>query len=188
MATATLSTAPQRFTPEQLEPLFELIDGVPREKTPMGLFANVLASYLASAINQFSLPKKLGMAINETPYKVNDKNSRRPDVSYVEFAKFPALEVLIEDPPLLEFSPNIAVEVVSPSNTVSEMEKRIVHYFATGVQVVWIVHPQMSRIYVYETAKACKILEINDVLDGGNVLPGFSLKLCDLFSIPGIPA
>src|SRR5437016_3441989 len=103
MSVATLNpTAPARLMPEQLEPPFEMFDGIPKEKPPMGLFANILATFLSTAINNFAVPKKLGMAINETTHKVDDKNSRRPDVSYVEFAKLPAWEILLEDPPLLE--------------------------------------------------------------------------------------
>jgi Uma2 family endonuclease len=183
MATATLPIAPERLTPEQLEPPFEMIDGVPREKPPMGLFANILASYLSAAINHFAMPKKLGMAINETTYKVTEKNSRRPDVSYVEFARLPAWEVLLDDPPLLECAPNAAIEIFSPSNTIEDMDTRIENFFASGVQLVWVVHPKSKQIYVYESTKNCKILEIGDALDGGKVLPGFSLPLAEIFDI-----
>ena len=111
MSVATLNpTAPARLMPEQLEPPFEMVDGIPKEKPPMGLFANILATFLSTALNNFAVPKKLGMAINETTHKVDDQNSRRPDVSYVEFAKLPAWEILLEDPPLLECAPNVAIE------------------------------------------------------------------------------
>ena len=186
MATATLPIAPARLTPEQLEPPFEMIDGVPREKPPVGLFANILATYLATAINNFSLPKKLGMAINETTHKVDDKNSRRPDVSYVEFSKLPAWEILLDAPPLLESAPNVASEGVSPSNTIAEMDTRIEDFFSSGVQLVWVVHPQSKQIYVYESTKDCRILEVGDVLDGGKVLPGFTLPLAEIFNVASL--
>ena len=187
MSIATLNpTSPARLTPEQLEPPFEMIDGVPKEKHPMGLFANILATYLSTAINNFALPKKLGMAINETTYKVNENNSRRPDVSYVEFAKLPAWEILLDDPPLLECAPNVAIEIVSPTNTIPEMDTRIENFFTSGVQLVWVVHPQSKQIYIYESTKNCKILEIGDVLDGGKVLPGFSLPLAEIFNVASL--
>jgi Uma2 family endonuclease len=169
--------------PELVEPPFELIDGVPKEKPPMGFFANVLATYLSTAINHFALPKKLGMAINETTYKANDKNSRRPDVSYVEFSKFPPLETLQDDPPLLDCAPNLAIEVVSPTNTIAEMDKRIDYFFKSGVQLVWVIHPQSKRVHVYESTTDCDILAVGDVLDGGKVLTGFSLPVAELFNV-----
>ena len=187
MSVATLNPmAPTRLTPEQLEPPFEMIDGVPKEKPRMGLLANILATCLSTAINNFALPKKLGLAINETGHKVNDKNSRRPDVSYVEFAKLPAWEILIDDPPLLDCAPNVAIEVVSPSNTIAEMDTRIEDFFTSGVQLVWIVHPQSKQIYVYESTKNCKILEVGDVLNGGRVLPGFTLPLAEIFNVASL--
>jgi Uma2 family endonuclease len=168
------------------EPLFEIVDGVRKEKHPMGLFANILASFLATAINTFALPKRLGMAINETTYQLDGQNSRRPDVSYFEFAKFPTLEVLVQDPPNFDCAPNLAIEVVNPSNTIAEMDRRIDHFFNTGVQLVWVVHPQSRKVHVYESTKSCKILEVGDVLEGGKVLPGFALALSDLFNLPSL--
>jgi Uma2 family endonuclease len=187
MSVATMYPGIQTvLTPEQLEPPFEMIDGVPKEKPRMGLFANILASYLSTAINNFSIPRRLGMAINETTHKVDDQNSRRPDVSYVEYAKMPAWEILLDDPPLLEAAPNVAIEIVSPSNTIAEMDTRIEEFFTSGVQLVWVVHPQSKQIYVYESTKDCKILEIGDMLDGGNVLPGFTLALAEMFDVARI--
>jgi Uma2 family endonuclease len=124
---------------------FEIIDGVLKEKPPIGFFANILASFLATAINNFALPKKLGMAIAETTYQREGKNTRRPDVSYFEVAKLPALEVLLQDPPVIEREPNLAIEVVSPSNTIAEMDDRIAFFFKTGVELVWVVHPQNKQ-------------------------------------------
>jgi Uma2 family endonuclease len=186
MSTATLNPVAVASPAPMDEPLFEIVDGVLREKPPMGLFANILASFLATAINTFALPKRLGMAINETTYQVQAGNTRRPDVSYYEFAKFPSREVLVQDPPNFDCSPNLAIEVISPTNTVAEMDRRIDHFFSTGVQLVWVVHTQSKRIHVYASTKDCKILEIGDVLDGGKVLPGFSLPLSDLFNLPSL--
>lgn len=183
MSTAMLNPIAVATSFPMDEPRYEIVDGVLKEKPPMGLFANILASYLATAINSFALPKRLGMAINETTYQLEEKNSRRPDVSYYEFAKFPSLDILLQDPPVFEREPNLAIEVVSPSNTVAEMDDRIAHFFKTGVQLVWVVHPQSKQVCVYQSTKDCKILEMDDVLDGGQVLPGFALPLAELFSV-----
>ena len=152
----------------------------------MGFFANILASYLAASINNFALPKRLWMAVNETPYQIEEKNSRRPDVSYFELSKFPALEILLQDPPVIDREPNLAIEVISPSNTIAEMTERIAHFFKTGVQLVWVVLPQSKQVYVYLSTKDCTILEMGDELDGGKVLPGYSLSLTELFNLPSL--
>ena len=186
MSIATLNPmAVVPFTPKD-EPRFEIVDGVLREKPPMGFFANILASFLATSINNFAMPKRLGMAVAETTYQREAKNSRRPDVSYFELAKFPSLEVLLQDPPVIDREPNLAIEVVSPSNTIAEMDDRIAYFFKTGVQLVWVVHPQSKQVCVYQSTKDCRILEISDVLDGGKVLPGFMLPLTELFNLPSL--
>jgi Uma2 family endonuclease len=165
---------------------FEIIDGVPREKPATVFFANILASFLANSINTFALPKRLGMAVNETAYQREPKNSRRPDVSYFELAKFPAREILVQDPPVAECEPNLAIEIVSPSNTITEMSRRIAHFFKTGVQLVWVVLPESRQVYVYRSTKDCTILEMGDTLDGDGVLPGYSLTLSELFNLPSL--
>jgi Uma2 family endonuclease len=182
MATATLNPKMHRRG-DEIDFPFELIDGVPTEKQPMGLFANILATYIATAINNFALPRKLGLAINETTYKINEENSRRPDVSYVEFSRLPPLSILGTDPPHLECSPNLAVKVVSPSNTFSEIERRLEDFFATGVQMVWVISPQTRFVYSFSSRTDCKILSETESLDGGTVLPGFSLPLAQLFGV-----
>ena len=68
----------------------------------------------------------------------------------------------------------------------AEMDARIAHFFKTGVQLVWVVHPQSKQVCVYRSTKDCKILEIGDVLDGGKVLPGYSLPLAELFNLPSL--
>ena len=186
MSTVTLDPITVIPSMTKDERRFEIVDGVLREKPSMGFFANILASFLATSINTFAMPKRLGMAVAETAYQREAKNSRRPDVSYFEIAKFPSLEVLLQDPPVVECEPNLAIEVVSPSNTIAEMDDRIAHFFKTGVQLVWVVHPQSKQVCVYQSTKDCKILEMGDVLDGGKVLPGYSLSLTELFNLPSI--
>jgi Uma2 family endonuclease len=186
MSTVTLS--PIALVPPMPtdEPRFEIVDGVLKEKPPMGFFANILASFLATSINNFAMPKRLGMAVAETTYQREAKNSRRPDVSYFEIAKFPSLEVMLQDPPVIDREPNLAIEVVSPSNTIAEMDERIAYFFKTGVQLVWVVHPQSKQVCVYQSTKDCKILEIGDVLDGGKVLPDFTLPLAEIFNVANL--
>lgn len=76
--------------------------------------------------------------------------------------------------------PDLAVEVVSPSDQLSEMVEKIDEFFLAGVKQVWVVHPNQYRIYVYDTPTQIRVLERKDSLDG-EVLPGFVLPLADLF-------
>jgi Uma2 family endonuclease len=78
--------------------------------------------------------------------------------------------------------PNLAVEVVSPTNTADEVVEKIEEYFAAGVQLVWVIHPKRRRFEVYESPTAVRVLGPGDVLDGGTVLPGFRLPIDDLYA------
>ncbi len=79
-------------------------------------------------------------------------------------------------------APDLAVEVISPSNTAKELNEKISLYFQAGTQQVWIIYPQTQTIYVYTSVTTVKILTRTDTLDAGNVLPGFKLPLEELFS------
>ncbi len=73
--------------------------------------------------------------------------------------------------------PNLAVEVVSPTDNVEGLEQKIAEYFRAGVQLIWVVHPTRSKVHVYQSPTQITVLSKNDVLDGGTVVPGFKLAI-----------
>jgi Uma2 family endonuclease len=82
-------------------------------------------------------------------------------------------------------APDLAVEVMSPSNSASEMSRKIHLFFQHGTQIVWLVHPADKTIDVYQHAAGettVKFLSSDDTLTDGDVLPGFSLALSELFN------
>ncbi len=78
--------------------------------------------------------------------------------------------------------PDLAIEVISPSNTSREIDRKTVEYFTAGVRSVWVLHPESRRLYVYESSKQIHVVDEGDVLDGGTILPGFRLPLRELFA------
>lgn len=77
--------------------------------------------------------------------------------------------------------PDLAVEIVSPNDLVEKLFEKIDEYFALGVKQVWVVSPSVEKVYVYESPAKARILTAADVLDGGALLPGFRLKIAELF-------
>ncbi len=77
--------------------------------------------------------------------------------------------------------PNLAVEVVSKSNTAEEVVTKLEDYFRTGTEIVWVVYPSIRQVYVYSSTSDVKILVEPADLDGGDVLPGFHVSLNALF-------
>ena len=84
--------------------------------------------------------------------------------------------------------PELAVEVVSPTNTADEIAEKLEEYFQVGVQRVWVVYPRQSKVYVYTSPAEVRVLVLGNELDGGDLLPGFRLPLTSLFEQPGQPA
>lgn len=80
------------------------------------------------------------------------------------------------------FAPELAIEVLSPGNTVDEIDEKIALYFAAGSLAVWLFNPKRRIVMVYRTLRDLQILGETDTLDGGRVLPGFRFDLAKLFA------
>ena len=75
--------------------------------------------------------------------------------------------------------PDLAVEVISESNTANAVAIKIEEYFQAGVRVVWVVLPVTKKVYVYESPTQVRILQVGDMLEGGDLLPGFQVRAID---------
>lgn len=167
---------------------YEVIDGVRVEREPMGAFETVLASWLCHVMNSFAAGKKLGLAVNEVLFVLNAARSlhRRPDVAFVSYARWPTSMVARE--PAWNIVPDLAVEIVSPTNLAAEIDRKITDYFQAGVRLVWVFYPDSGRVYVYQSPTRVGIHERTDTLDGGEVLPGFQLSIAGLYEAVAKPA
>lgn len=99
-----------------------------------------------------------------------------PDVAFISKARQPTRVRAAYNP----LAPDLAVEVLSPTNNAEDMRIKIANYLSAGT-VVWLADPDVPRIEVYVPGQPVKILGMDDVLDGGEVLPGFSVAVRDLF-------
>jgi Uma2 family endonuclease len=100
---------------------------------------------------------------------------RAPDVSFIRWAQMPNREFPQE--PIASLIPDIAVEILSESNTEKEMDQKLREYFEAGTRLVWYVDPQAQTVRVYSSPRRSRLLTENDTLEGGKVLPGFSLSI-----------
>ena len=103
-----------------------------------------------------------------------------PDLSFTRWDRCPGGK--LPDEPIADILPNLAVEVLSPSNRATEMNRKLTTYFAKGVELVWHIDARKRSITVYTTSDNSTTLAETDTLDGGTVLPGFSLQLAMLFA------
>jgi Uma2 family endonuclease len=160
--------------------LCELVDGVLVEKA-MGYRESLLAAYLIAALDAFARPRNLGLVTGEAgTVRLFAGLVRIPDVAFTSWDRLPGRRV--PDAPLPHLAPDLAVEVLSRSNTAAEMARKRRDYFAAGVRLVWLADPVGRTVDVYTTEHQFTRLTEADVLEGGAVLPGFRLPLRDWFA------
>jgi Uma2 family endonuclease len=165
---------------EQEGRLCELVEGVLLEKA-VGYAESQLAVFLASLLNAFVIPRNLGIVTGpDGTVELAADLVRIPDVAFTSWDRLPGRRR--PDAPVPRLAPNLAVEVLSRSNTPGEMAAKRQDYFTTGVEVVWEIDPRARTVVVYTSATASTTLTAADTLDGGPVLPGFTLPLQQLFA------
>jgi Uma2 family endonuclease len=162
---------------------YEIVNGQRVESPPMSADATVLASQLII----FAGPgaRSVGRFATETLFVLDDENDlqRRPDIAFVSYQRWPKGRP-VPSTSAWDVIPNLAVEVVSPTNLANEIVNKVHEYFRCGVEQVWVVYPVVEQVYVYTSPKAVRILGRDDELDGGALLPGFRLPLAELFERP----
>jgi Uma2 family endonuclease len=161
---------------------YEIIDGRKVEKPPMGNLQVFIAGTLIRALGGFVVANRLGRVAPEMMFRVDPKGRRKraPDVGFVSYARFPR-ESKIDSRDGLDVAPELAIEVISPSNSANEVVVKIRESFEAGVVRVWVVYSSVRQVYVYESPRKVVILGEGDDLDGGDLLPGFRLSLAELF-------
>jgi Uma2 family endonuclease len=105
---------------------------------------------------------------------------RLPDLAFVSWDRLPGRR--LPDDPVPNVVPDLAVEVLSASNTLGEMARKRSDYFRAGVRAVWEIEPRTRTVRVYTSETAFTDLTANDTLSGAPVLPGFALSLAQLFA------
>jgi Uma2 family endonuclease len=167
--------------------LYELVDGTLVEKA-MGLSESMIALLVSRRIGNFAEEHDLGIPAGaDGTVRLLKGLVRAPDVSFFCWDKLPGRVLPTE--PIPDLFPDLAVEVLSEANTPEEMERKLREYFLAGVRLVWIIDPRRRLAEVYTSPDApAATLDETQSLNGGNVLPGFTLPLAELFArLPAAP-
>lgn len=186
MATDILTSG---ITPEQFAALtdrknFELVEGrlVARR---MGNKASWVAFRLAMRLHDFVKQHKLGWVFcGDTGFRLDPgrpNTVRKPDVSFVRMGRLPGEE---PSDAYDQLAPDLAIESVSPNDTVRELEEKLEEYIDSGVRLIWVIHPELQSIKVYRPDGSITQLKSSEELSGEEVVPGFACKIADLFQKP----
>jgi Uma2 family endonuclease len=166
------------------EPLFEIIDGQRVELPPMSQFAARLGSRLLIKVAGFNDAHDLGEVVGEVLFclPLDKDRNRRPDVAFVSYKRWPKGKPSNRAENAWHVVPDLAVEVVSPTDRAEEVMDKVREYCQAGVDLVWVFYPTLQLVTVYETLARIRVLTAADELDGGSVLPGFRLPLGPFFA------
>jgi Uma2 family endonuclease len=159
--------------------LCELVDGTLVEKA-MGFEEARLAARLIYLVNSYLDDNDLGICVGaDGMMRIAPGLVRIPDMSFVTWDRLPGRESPRE--PIPDLAPDLAVEVLSDGNTKPEMARKVREYFDAGVIMVWLIDPKKRTARVFSSVGKSVLLRADQALDGGDVLPGFVVRLSDLF-------
>jgi Uma2 family endonuclease len=162
--------------------LYELVDGCLVEKV-LGFPQSSLHLWLGFLLETFLFQNDLGILGGEAGLlRLMPGLIRLPDLSFISWERLPDRKP--PSNPILHVVPDLTVEIVSRGNTKKEMNNKIRDYFLAGVRQVWIVDPKKETIHVYTGPDAVERLSEDQVLEGGEVLPGFRVSLREVFATP----
>jgi Uma2 family endonuclease len=163
--------------------LCELVDGVLVEKA-IGFYESRLAFVLGGQLDAFLEANDLGIALGpDGMMQPAPGLVRMPDVAFYAWTQFH--DRLLPRGQILARTPDLAVEILSPSNTEQEMDRKRREYFEGGAKLVWQVYPETRKVRVYTGVGAFDELGEDQTLTGGAVLPGFTLSVRRWFERAG---
>lgn len=147
---------------------------------PAGYDHGDVIMVLSHALADVVYAKKLGRIYDgQTGYRLSIDICYAPDVSFVSRERFKLLTLSKEK--LFHGSPDLAVEVLSPSDSITKTEIKVEHYLALGTRLVWMVDPKNKTVRVYRPGQDFELLRGDRRLTGNAVVPGFRLSLARLF-------
>ena len=160
--------------------LCELVEGVLVEKA-IGFNESLLTSALVQILWNFVQERNLGIVQGpDAMIRLAPTTIRIPDLAFFAWARFPG--GILPGDAIPRLTPDLAVEVLSPSNTAAEMDRKLRDYFASGTRLVWYIDPAARSVRVFTGVDEVRELDESGTLDGGAVLPGFRLGVGEWFA------
>lgn len=183
-----MSTQVQPVTAEELLRMpddgfrYELVEGEVRKMTPAGGEHGRIALNVGYFLKDHVRANGLGTVYAaETGFKVaSDPDTvRAPDVAFVRKERADAMGTIQG---YLPGAPDLAVEVISPGDTYSEVEEKVLEWLDAGARMVLVVDPRKGTATAYLSRDDIRVLSEDDVLDGGDVVPGWKVPVKELFT------
>ncbi|HEX3315912.1 MAG TPA: Uma2 family endonuclease [Gemmataceae bacterium] len=178
-STTNLTTADEFFSLPNDGQRRELVRGEVRTMTPPGYDHGDVTLALGEVLRRHVREHQLGKALAEIGFIIaHDPDTvLAPDLAFVRKERVPVRG----NPKFFDGPPDLAVEVVSPNDTVNEVEDKVLDWIEAGASMVWVVNPKHRRVTVHRSLTDVVVLHENDVLEGDPVVAGFRCQVRELF-------
>ena len=157
---------------------YELLEGeiltVPPPKFPHGSVAARLLRYLSP----FVYDNQLGETTTDVGFRLSASTLIAPDVCFISSKSYAQIGDVTD---YIPFAPDLAVEVVSPSNSANEMESKVQAYLSAGGSLVWVIYPLLRKVVVHRADHSSYDVTVGQMLTGDDLLPGLQIPVADLF-------
>lgn len=179
MSTKTLLTADDLARmPDDSSVQLELDEGELITMPPAGFAHGDRESHIMFLLAQHVRKHKLGRVVTaDTGFRLNDRTVLAPDVAFVRQDRIKALWSVS----FANGAPDLAVEIISPFERQRQINRKVKQYLAAGCHTVWLVYPDDQSVAVFEASGAQRTLHTDDLLEAPDLLPGFSVRVTDLF-------
>lgn len=180
-AKKALLTAEDLLRLPTIDRRYELVRGELLEAPLAGGGHGSVAMAIGSLLYNYVRANQLGKTFAaETGFilRRNPDTVRAPDAAFVASGRLPEGELPTR---YLELAPDLVVEVVSPSDRNPEVRDKVEDWLEAGTRLVWVIYPDTRSVAVYRSLEEFENLLVEDSLDGGQVVPGFSCQIRELF-------
>jgi len=161
---------------------YELVAGELRRMTPAGWKHGAVSGRLHVWLGHHIQQQELGRIFGAEPgfLLARDPDTvRAPDIAFIHKDHLPGVD---PEEAFWPGPPDLAVEVLSPQDTVAEVDDKVRAWLDAGVQMVWVVNPKWQNVTVYRSATDIRTLTKNDDLEGQDVVPGFRCRVGEIFT------
>jgi Uma2 family endonuclease len=138
---------------------------------------SLIIGNLFAPLRMFVLEHNLGIVCVEVEFQLSSDTVRVPDIAFIRTDRARGL-----DPEaLIQGAPDLAVEVISPTDLAEDVSRKVHQYLAAGCRAVWVLYPKERRVYIHQPGGPTVTRWAPESLDQPDVLPGFSISIADIF-------
>ncbi len=156
---------------------YEIVDGEKEVKMAGAKHDEICAQITGELFNYLKVNKIGKIYSSNTTFQIGE-NERMPDVAFVFAARIPETGTPASK---WEIPPDLAIEVISPTDVWDKVNRKVREYFAAGVQQVWLVSQQEEEVMIYDSPTQIRVVTADQELTSEALLPGFKCRVADLF-------